>query len=97
MKYFPSMTTTISVSQKGQVELPEDFCKRKKIKPGTALRVTEVGDGVYVTPVPEPTENELKEVIAAAGSLARRQTSTDEEMVRQVIADYRVEKRRKQG
>ena len=97
MKYFPTMTTTISVSQKGQVELPEDFCRRKKIKPGTALRVTEVGDGVYVTPVPEPTENELKEVIAAAGSLARRQTSTDEEMVRQVIADYRVEKRRKQG
>ena len=95
MKYFPAMTTTISVSQKGQVELPEDFCRRKKIKPGTALRVTEVGDGVYVTPVPEPTENELKEVIAAAGSLARRQTSADEEMVQQVIADYRVEKRRK--
>ena len=97
MKYFPTMTTTISVSQKGQVELPEDFCKRKKIRPGTALRVTEVGDGVYVTPVPEPTENELKEVIAAAGSLARRQTPADEEMVRQVIADYRAEKRRKRG
>ena len=97
MEYFPAMTTTISVSPKGQVELPEDFCKRKKIKPGTALRVTEVGDGVYVTPVPEPTENELKEVIAAAGSLARRQTSADEEMVQQVIADYRTEKRRKRG
>ena len=97
LKYFPAMTTTISVSPKGQVELPEDFCKRKKIKPGTVLRVTEVGDGVYVTPVPEPTENELKEVIAAAGSLARRQTSADEEMVQQVIADYRTEKRRERG
>ena len=97
MKYFPTMTTTISVSQNGQVELPEDFCKRKKIKPGTALRVTEVGDGVYVTPVPEPTENELKEVIAVAGSLARRETSADEQMVQQVIADYRAEKRRKRG
>ena len=91
------MTTTISVSQKGLVELPEDFCKRKKIGPGTALRVTEVGDGVYVTPVPEPTEKELKEVIAAAGSLTRRQSLVDEEMVHQVIVEYRAEKRRKQG
>ena len=97
MKYFLAMTTTISVSPKGQVELPEDFCKRKKIKPGTALRVTEVGDGVYVTPVPEPTEKELREVIAAAGSLTRHETPADEEMVQQVIADYRAEKRRKRG
>ena len=89
------MTTTISVSEKGQVELPEDFCKRKKIKPGTALRVTEVGDGVYVTPVPEPTEKELREVIAAAGSLTRHESLADEKMVQQVIADYRAGKRRK--
>jgi len=60
-----------------------------------ALRVTEVGDGLYVSPVPEPTEKELKEVIAAAGSLTRRQTPEDEKMVRQVIADYRAERRRK--
>lgn len=91
------MTTTISVSPKGQVELPEEFCKRKKIKPGTILRVTEVGDGLYVAPVPEPTENELKEVIAAAGSLTRRQTREEERMVRQVITDYRQAKRRKRG
>src|SRR5437016_8716213 len=63
------MTTTVNVSQKGQMELPEEFCRRKRIKPGTALRVTEVGDGLYVAPVPEPTEKELKEVIAVAGSL----------------------------
>ena len=42
------MTTTISVSPTRQVELPEAYCKRKKIKPGTALRVTEVGDGLYL-------------------------------------------------
>jgi len=89
------MTTTISVSPKRQVELPEDFCERKKIKPGTALRVTEVGDGLYVTPMPEPTEKELREVIAAAGSLMRRQTAEEAEMVQQVIADYRQGKRRK--
>ena len=46
--------------------MPEEFCRRKKIKPDTALRVTEVADGLYVTPVPEPSEKELREVIAAA-------------------------------
>ena len=79
------------------MELPEGFCKRKKIKPGTALRVTEVGDGLYVAPVPEPTEKELKEIIAAAGSLTRQQSRDDEDMVRQVISEYRDEKRRKRG
>ena len=77
------------------MELPEEYCRRKKIKPGMALRVTEVGDGLYVSPVPEPTEKELKQVIAAAGSLTRRQTPEDEEMVQRVITDYREEKRRK--
>lgn len=89
------MTTTINVSPRRQVELPKDFCDRKKIKPGTALRVTEVGDGLYVTPLPEPTEKELREVIAAAGSLTRRQTSDEAVMVRQAIADFRERKRRK--
>ena len=89
------MTTTINVSPKRQVELPKDFCKRKRIKPGTALRVTEVGNGLYVTPLPEPTEKELREVIAAAGSLTRRQTPVEEEMVQQVITDYRAGKRKR--
>ena len=79
------------------MELPEAFCKRKKIKPGTALRVTEVGDGLYVAPVPEPTEKELKQVIAVAGSLTRTQTPDDEQMVESVIAEYRNQKRRKKG
>ena len=89
------MTTTISVRQKGQLELPEEFCKRKKIKPGTALRVTEVADGLYVTPVPELSEKELREVVAAAGSLTRRQTPEDEEMLRHLIAEYREDRRRR--
>ena len=89
------MTTTVNVLQKGQVELPPEFRKRNKIKPGTALRVTEVGDGLYVTPLPEPTEKELREVIATAGSLIRPQTRAEEEMVQDVIAGYREEKRRK--
>jgi len=89
------MTTTVSVSPNGQVELPEEFRKRKKIKPGTVLRVTEIGEGLYVSPLPRPTEKELREIIAASGSLTRRQTAEDDEMVQHVIAEYRAEKRRK--
>jgi hypothetical protein len=41
------------------VVLPKAMCERKKIRAGTSLRISEVGDGFYVTPVPEPTEAEL--------------------------------------
>ena len=91
------MTTTISVTTKRQVVLPKKFCERKKIKPGTTLRVTEVGDGLYVTPISEPTEAELKEVLSSAGSLTRHQTPEEEQMVRKLIADYRAETRGRQG
>jgi hypothetical protein len=47
--------------------------------------------------VPESTEKELEEIIAAAGSLTRQQSRDDERMVRQVITEYREEKRRKRG
>lgn len=87
------MTTTVSVSPKGEVELPKEFRRRKKIKPGMSLRVTEVGDGLYVTPLPEPSEQELRQIIASAGSLSRHQTSEDEKMVRGAIAEYRNERR----
>ena len=89
------MTTTVSVSKSGEVELPEDFRKRKKIKAGMSLRVTEVGDGLYVTPLSEPTEKELREVIAAAGSLTRRQSREEEEMVQATVTEFRTERRRK--
>ena len=89
------MTTTISVSTKRQVVLPKQFCDRKKIKPGTALRVTEVGGGLYVTPIPEPTEQELRNVMARAGSLTRRQTSGEEVLVEGMIGEYRSQKSRR--
>jgi bifunctional DNA-binding transcriptional regulator/antitoxin component of YhaV-PrlF toxin-antitoxin module len=89
------MTTTISVTTKRQVVLPKNFCERKKIRPGTALRVTEVGEGLYVTPISEPTEGELKKVLATAGSLKREQTAEEQEMVEQIIQEYRKEKPRR--
>ena len=87
------MTTTISVTTKRQVVLPKRFCDRKNIRPGTALRVTEVADGLYVTPLAEPTERELKEVIACAGSLRRRQTPAEEQLVQDLITKHRAKRR----
>jgi hypothetical protein len=58
-----------NVSPKGQVELPKDFCERKRIKPATALRVTEVEDGLYVTPLPEPTEKRVAERISGVNPI----------------------------
>jgi bifunctional DNA-binding transcriptional regulator/antitoxin component of YhaV-PrlF toxin-antitoxin module len=91
------MTTTISVSTKRQVVLPKKFCDRKKIRAGTALRVTEVGDGLYVTPIAEPTEAELRQVIAAAGSLTRGPTKQEEELLQHLINDYRQQRRRREA
>jgi bifunctional DNA-binding transcriptional regulator/antitoxin component of YhaV-PrlF toxin-antitoxin module len=91
------MTTTVNVLPKGKMELPEEFRKRQRIKEGTTLRVTEVGEGLYVTPLHEPTEKELREVIAAAGSLSRRQSAQEERMVDRIVEDCRKEKRRKRG
>jgi bifunctional DNA-binding transcriptional regulator/antitoxin component of YhaV-PrlF toxin-antitoxin module len=85
------VTTTISVSTKRQVVLPRGFCERQGIKAGTALRVTEVGDGLYVTPIVEPTEKELKEVIAKAGSLSRAQTREEEDAVQEAVKKFRAE------
>jgi hypothetical protein len=87
------MTTTISVTTKRQVVLPKAFCDRKRIRPGTALRVTEVAGGLYVTPIAEPTDRELNEVIACAGSLRRRQTPADEARIGELIAQHRAGKR----
>ena len=91
------MTTTLNVRPNGQVELPEDFRKRQKIKTGTVLRVTEIGGGLFVTPHAEPTESEFREILEAAGSLPRMQTPEDEKDVQELITNYRREKRSKRG
>jgi AbrB family looped-hinge helix DNA binding protein len=88
------MTTTISVTTKRQVVLPKAFCDRKRIRPGTALRVTEVEGGLYVTPIAEPTEEELKRVIESAGSLRGRQTPVQEDLVQELVIQHRARKGR---
>jgi bifunctional DNA-binding transcriptional regulator/antitoxin component of YhaV-PrlF toxin-antitoxin module len=76
------------------LELPAALRKRRGIAPGMTLRVTEVGDGFYVTRDPDPSMEELRAVLAAAGSLKRSQTPAEEADVLQVIAAYRKEKPR---
>ena len=91
------MTTTITVTTKRQVVLPKAMCERKKIRPGTSLRISEVGDGFYVTPVPEPTEAELAEVFKALdrGRRTRPITDEDESQIQEEIKKYRTEQRRR--
>jgi len=92
-------TKTITVTTKRQVVLPKAMCERKSIGPGTPLRITEVGEGFYVTPVPEPTEAELAAVFRALddGRKARPMTVEDEVHIQQEIKNYRTEPRRRKG
>jgi len=87
------------VTTKRQVVLPKAMCERKSIRPGTSLRITEVGDGFYVTPVPEPTEAELAAVLKTIdeGRRARAITATDEIRIQTEIKKYRSEQRRKKA
>jgi len=89
------MVTTINVSTKRQVVLPKGFCDRKNIKPGTSLRVVEIAEGLYVSPVPEPSARELKQVIASAGTFNRPQTAAEEKMMDATIKEYRKARRRR--
>lgn len=91
------VTTTITVTTKRQVVLPKAMCERKRIQPGTALRITEVMDGFYVTLVPEPTEAELAAVFKALdkGRKARSITADDENSIQDEIKRYRAERQRR--
>ena len=93
------MTTTITVTTKRQVVLPKAMCERKRIQPGTSLRITEVGQGFYVTPVPEPSEEELAAVFKALdkGRKTRPITVEDEAHIQDEIKKYRTERRRRKG
>ena len=89
------MTTTITVTTKRQVVLPKAMCERKRIRPGSSLRITEIGEGFYVTPVPEPTEAELAAVfkVLDQGRKARPLTVEDEALIQHEIKKYRAEQR----
>ena len=93
------MTTTITVTTKRQVVLPKAMCERKRIQPGTSLRITEVMDGFYVTPVPEPTEAELAAVFKALdkGRQTKPISAEDEKSIQNEIIKHRAEARRRKA
>ncbi len=93
------MTKTITVTTKRQVVLPKSMCERKGIGPGTSLRITEVGEGFYVTPVPEPNEAELAALFKALdeGRSTRPMTAEDEAVIEQEIRNYRSKRRRRKA
>ncbi len=87
------------MTTKRQVVLPKAMCERKRIQPGTSLRITEVGEGFYVTPVPEPTESELAAVFKALddGRKLRPITVEDEACIQDEVRKYRTERRRRKA
>ena len=89
----------MTVTTKRQVVLPKAMCERKRIRAGTSLRITEVGEGFYVTPVPEPTEAELAAVFKALdeGRKAPPISAEDEAVIQDEITKYRAEKRRRKA
>jgi AbrB family looped-hinge helix DNA binding protein len=93
------MTTTMTVTTKRQVVLPKAMCERKNIRPGTSLRISEIGEGFYVTAVPEPSEAELAAVFKALdeGRPTRPITAEDEVHIQDEIKRYRSEQRRRKA
>src|SRR5437763_8417433 len=69
------MITTVKVSPGGAMILPEGLRKSRGIKAGTALRVTEAGESILLTPVYPLTQAELTAVIESAGGPGRAETA----------------------
>lgn len=67
--------------------------------PGTCLRITEVGNGFYVSPVAEPNEAELAAIFESLdrGHAARSLTTKDEALIQNEIKNYRAEVRRRKA
>jgi hypothetical protein len=88
------MTTTVQIASDRSLELPEEFCRRKKIAAGSALRLVEVGDGFYLTPAEEPSLPELEKLLEQAGAFQRPESPDEEAEVERHIREVRKEKQR---
>ena len=91
------MTTTVKVSSGGAMILPEALRKSRGIKTGTALRVTEAGESILLTPVYPPTEVELSAVIEAAGGPGPTETAKSRKQVEDAIERVRARARKTQS
>ena len=87
----------MKVSTGGRMILPESMRKSRGIKPGTALRVTEAGESLLLTPVHPPTEAELAAVIESAGGPGRPETEKSRKQVEAALERVRARSRKAQG
>ena len=88
------MTTTVKVSTGGVMILPEALRKSRGIRPGTALRVSDAGESILLTPVHAPTEAELAAVIEAAGGPGSAETVKSRKQVEDAIERVRARARK---
>ena len=88
------MTTTVKVSTGGAMILPEALRKSRGIRPGTALRVSDAGESILLTPVHAPTEAELAAVIEAAGGPGSSETAKSRKQVEDAIERVRARARK---
>jgi AbrB family looped-hinge helix DNA binding protein len=87
-------TTTIAVTSKRQCVLPKDFCDRAGIAPNSRLRVTEINGGLYISPIPEPTEAEFRRVLKLSGGPSKaRFTKAEEDRVNRIVKEVRAGKK----
>ena len=89
------MTTTISLTSKRQCVLPKDFCERAGLKPGSQLRASEINGGLFISPIPEPTEAEFRRVMKLSGwPPTKKFTKKDEqELLRDIHEDRKKHRR----
>ena len=77
--------------------LPETLRKRRGLKPGASLRVTEAGESILLTPVHPPTEEEMTAVIEAAGGPGPAETAKSRRQVEAAIERVRTRARKAQS
>lgn len=56
----------MALTSKIQCIIPKSFVDTAGLQPETPLRVAQIGGGLYITPIPEPTEAEVPRVLKSA-------------------------------
>lgn len=84
---------TYHVSSKGQLVIPEQTRKQLKIRKGTKLRAWVSNRQILLTPIRDPSPEDLQEIELFAGPFPRAETEEEIELVNQVIKEGRAQAR----
>ena len=85
----------LTVSSKGQIALPVEMRRRLSIKQGDKYAAFENGDVIILKPIKLPTEEEFMLWLNEASAWANN-IDFQESQVRDIISEYRAEKRNKE-